>query len=321
MKKVIILLTLCTIFLSCKSQSKVVKPIFLSKSEAADRIATEDKDGFFNKISLLEIQLTLNDSTITDKKVGLEKYKTFLKNEVIEFSNDEKQFLDSVFYIAVTMIATINPKLTSQSIELIKINTNHYGPSVYYTRNNAIFYPANVLKEKIFKRELEVTLHEIWHIISRNNPSLRAATYDLIGFKKINSIRLDDKLAQRTITNPDGSFVDYVIDLDGIDAAPIITSKYSKRNPEIQSLIEYINFDLYPVENGIVKPNPVIDAEKMNNFFKKIGDNTGYIIHPDEIIADNFSFAIRSAYENKYNQFSPEGKQLIDKLIAILKAY
>ena len=32
----------------------------------------------------------------------------------------------------------------------------------------------------------------------------------------------------------------------------------------------------------------VIDAPKEPAFFEKVGKNTNYIIHPDEILADNF---------------------------------
>ena len=32
----------------------------------------------------------------------------------------------------------------------------------------------------------------------------------------------------------------------------------------------------------------VIDPKKEPAFFEKVGKNTNYIIHPDEILADNF---------------------------------
>ena len=45
------------------------------------------------------------------------------------------------------------------------------------------------------------------------------------------------------------------------------------------------------VENG----KPVIySIEEVTNFFEQVGMNTGYIIDPEEALAENFVFAINS---------------------------
>ncbi len=50
----------------------------------------------------------------------------------------------------------------------------------------------------------------------------------------------------------------------------------------------------------------------ISGFFEKIGKNTNYIIHPEEILADNFSFMVLQ----KRNLPSPV---IVKKLKKILK--
>lgn len=69
-------------------------------------------------------------------------------------------------------------------------------------------------------------------------------------------------------------------------------------------------------ENG----NSTISQELMADFFRQIKDNTNYIIHPDEIMADNFMFAILSMESPDYlTRFSKEGNTLIEEIKTILR--
>jgi hypothetical protein len=63
-----------------------------------------------------------------------------------------------------------------------------------------------------------------------------------------------------------------------------------------------------------------ISMDTQPDFFKQIRDNTGYIIHPDEVLADNFSFIMQELNGAKVSmQFSPAGKQLLKDIYTILK--
>ena len=62
------------------------------------------------------------------------------------------------------------------------------------------------------------------------------------------------------------------------------------------SFFQYLTFRLLVVEKKGDRWQPmlldgepiVIDAKKEPAFYEKIGKNTNYVIHPDEILADNF---------------------------------
>ena len=55
------------------------------------------------------------------------------------------------------------------------------------------------------------------------------------------------------------------------------------------------------------------------DFFRQITDNTGYIIHPDEIIADNFVFVMLNQQEDGLKkEFSEDGTALLKKIKEVL---
>lgn len=169
-----------------------------------------------------------------------------------------------------------------------------------YTRGNAVILPNKVLNygDTQFDRLL---LHELFHVISRHDGALRAKLYGLIGFTVCEPIRLPESLAPRKITNPDAPLIDCVITLAAANGqehtgAPIL---YSTRDYDAKrggTLFQALNFRLLIVEKQGGRWQPVlkngeaivINVRDEAAFVDKIGKNTNYVIHPDEILADNF---------------------------------
>src|SRR5258706_165708 len=69
-------------------------------------------------------------------------------------------------------------------------------------------------------------LHELFHVLSNQNPELRKTLYAIIGFKPSPGVAFPKSLRDRKITNPDAPTIDYHIDvtIDGElkAAAPIL---------------------------------------------------------------------------------------------------
>jgi hypothetical protein len=64
----------------------------------------------------------------------------------------------------------------------------------------------------------------------------------------------------------------------------------------------------------------LLKVENCKDFFRQIRDNTGYIIHPDEVLADNFAFVMMEKIGVMMTmKFSEEGKLLLRKLESVLK--
>ncbi len=338
MRYLLLSLNILFFFLSCKSNA--VEPTstfaedktfyhFVDSVSASKMIVDADVDGFFEQISEADISIQMkNPDGFESIEDARNKYKDFLRTQVSDFSETERAYMDEVFEKVQSLLKELNDDLIIPKISLVKIKLDHYGPDVYYTRGNCIMIPSNSLKRTDTKGQTNVMLHEIWHILSRNNVQLREDAYKLIGFEKHGvDLELPEPLSSRVLTNPDGTSMDYAIDLgDGIKAVPLIVSTQKIYNPNIRQFFNYLRFDLYEIsDNQMLKVTPegktTIPAENNAKFFKMIKDNTQYIIHPDEILADNFMLAINANSSGELEKYSPEGRKLLEDLTKILKEF
>ncbi len=301
-------------------------------SIAASKVIVQDKmEGFFDRISMVDMQIQmLGHTTCQDRADCLVKYHKLLRSEVSDFTASDRKLIEAAMDSAYNNIGALNPKLWTDNIDLIKIKTNHYGPNVYYTRENAILIPDNVLTEDQGHTLYAVMLHEIFHILSRTKPELKKNLYELIGFYKsdVNPV-YPESLRKIALTNPDGIDDSYFIELkngdSSVNAVPVIVSS-SPPDPARPSFFGYLHFDLYQMDSdGILKADDqgkaVIPGEYMQSFFDQIKGNTQYIIHPDEIMADNFMLLIMARQDQDYSKFSPNGSTLIKNVEQILESY
>jgi FlaA1/EpsC-like NDP-sugar epimerase len=102
-------------------------------------------------------------------------------------------------------------------------------------------------------------------------------------------------------------------------------------DPKALVLVDNGEFNLFQIEKQadgqwkvIVKDDGIsstLDIQGQPDFYRQIKDNTGYIIHPDEVLADNFAFIMQEKNGQKVSlKFSPEGKKLLVDLEALLKS-
>lgn len=310
---------------------------FLDKATAEQQICQDKTDGFFESISIadMSIQLKKADMPLTGGESKI-LYQEQLRSDMENFSSSEEKFMRDVFMSAKAALDKINPKLMPSKIELIKTKTNHYGPDVYYTREDAIVIPDNIFEARSIDAQMPVMLHEIFHILSRYNEGFREQMYKLIGFGKYSEdLILPKEITDKLLTNPDGVSRKYAINLmdeKGVEqlALPLILSTKNRFEPTMPSFFSYLSFDLFPLIK--ISPNEVtlglnskgesaLSIGHNGDFFKQIRDNTQYIIHPDEIMADNFMMAIIAHSNSNYEGFSEEGKKLLMDVIEILKDF
>lgn len=143
--------------------------------------------------------------------------------------------------------------------------------------------------------------HELFHILSRFNKPLREQLYESIGFKACNEVRLPGAWADRKITNPDAPINQHYITVNQngqqMELMPVLFSKTPKYDAARGgNLFAYLDFKLMQLENDngtrralLVDGQPVfLEPAKVPGFAEQVGTNTKYIIHPEEILADNF---------------------------------
>ena len=345
--KIFLFALLAFTFVNCKSskndvgnnekQTAEYDLVFLDKEAAAKQICQDETDGFFGSLSIadMSIQLKRPDMPISGGESML-LYKDLLRSDMADFSATEKTFIEDVFKTTKSALDNINSKLMPSHLELIKTKTTHYGPDVYYTREDAIILPDNIFIDPSIESQMPVMLHEIFHILSRYNEDFRDQMYALIGFSKYDeNLVLPSEISNILLTNPDGVSRKYVINLkdeNGVEqlALPLILSTKERYEPSMPSFFAYLSFDLYPlvkisadeVTLGLnSKGESALSIGHNGDFFKQIKDNTQYIIHPDEIMADNFMMAVIAHQNNSFEGFSDEGKKLLLDVLEILKTF
>ena len=310
---------------------------FLSKAEAEEKIVVDEIDDFFGSLSIADMSIQLRKTDMPESGgESKELYQAMLRDEMLAFKPEEKAFMQEVFISAKSAIDFLNPKLYPKHIELLKTKTNHFGPDVYYTREDAIILPENIFEAPSVRAQMPIMLHEIFHILSRYNDDFRDKMYALIGFEKFEEDLVMPKYVQdRLLTNPDGIRRDYAINLKNNKgeiqrAVPLILTKRERYDESMPTFFSYLNFDLFPLikitENQVTlglnqKGESSLSLEHNADFFNLIKDNTQYIIHPDEILADNFMMAIIAHRDNDYSGFSDDGKKLLMDVIDVLKSF
>lgn len=340
------LIFLLIVLFSCKSGSdeqrkdfsKVMVPMTLLDSTAAAVVITQDQqEGFFEKVGITDMLIQMKEPyrDAIDRDELLARYQDFLKTEVLDFTEDEAHFCQSVFGEIYPQIVKLHPDIFPKQLQLIKLKGNHYGPGAFYTREQTILIPAGVLKEKQRASFYETMLHEIFHIYSRYHPERRRALYELIGFKKLDApegLTMDPPLKKRLLLNPDGIDISYAIELKeagkSLFAVPILAANRLGYETEQPAFFDYLDFNLYPIQPPYSRTIKVLSQndgssrlhlDTVEGFYEQIQKNTNYIIHPDEILADNFIYLVQAKKDARtLGAFSEEGIQLIEAMENIL---
>lgn len=332
---------------ACTAQKPVSKEVKLGPnvtvlldSTASARAITQDKtDLYFERVTAVEMSIQMKQPLLNqNRNAWVENYKNFLRTDVASFTPEEAKFVTDLMPDIMKACQSVNADILPDSLLLIKTKGKHVGDGVYYTRENTIVIPADVLRTRNKAAFKSTMIHEIFHVYSRLNPKKSAELYKIIGFESIgyDNLELHPWLANRIIHNPDGVNFAQKIDLkqaDGsvVQAIPIIYSNafgYIDGHDVFFSYVEFNLFEVKKQDNGkwkvIVADDGItstLKVESQPDFFKQIRDNTGYIIHPDEVLADNFAFFIESLNNPmRTAKFSPEGKALIKEMETILRA-
>lgn len=312
--------------------SKAHKIVFANKAAGEAQIVKDDVEDYFGRIKKLDMQIQMNSSSRGDRNTLLKDYKQHLKKSVMDWKPEEEQFVANVIKKAYELVSLVSPKVFPDEIIMIKNNMNHYGEGVFYTREKAIVIPMNTLEMKDSADFLKTMIHEVFHIYARYNTDKRDKLYAKIGYTKIDPPTIPDILNRRVLLNPDGVDYNYGIRVkrkttgQEILAMPIIFSKMLNFQPDKTDFFEYLQFYLFEVSNGEVQVtrngDSTVRIKNITEFYEQIGTNTQYIIHPDEVLADNFvlmSLSVKDEAVLKDFNIRPAGKKLINDLKEIIK--
>jgi hypothetical protein len=263
---------------------------FASVEEGGRLLTT--RDAFVAALSPFDRSVRL----MTDRDVSEDEYLRHVAGQVRAWQRGEVDKLSGIVASLRGRLAPWNLLLPDRVL-LVKTTGREEG-SAAYTRANAVVLPQRYVDQPAASLE-ETLLHELFHVLSRHNPGLREAIYGVIGFQPRGRIELPKSLAARKITNPDSVGVDYAIRVtragETFNAVPVLYSS-SQRPVAGRPLFAYLTFRLMAIEQRgnawapkLVGGRPLLfEHTEVGGFFEQVGRNTGYLIHPEEILADNF---------------------------------
>lgn len=258
------------------------------------------KDAFVERLSTFDRSARLK----TDREVPESEFLAFIASAAMEWQQHEKDVIDSAFRQIRPTVVRLSLPLPSK-INAIKTSGREEG-NAPYTRGDAIVFPTGVLT--LPEREIQrVLAHELFHIASRTHPNFARSLYDSIGFQYCGEIDFPANLVRRRITNPDAPRNDYCIQLqvdkEEVWAIPILFSSTptydTSRGGEF---FQYLQLGFLLVEKPVDSSAPralydsqgprLVGLRQVSGFFEQVGRNTNEIIHPEEILADNFALLV-----------------------------
>jgi hypothetical protein len=280
----------------------------LNKTAGTTAIISDTMTHFFQNITAIDIALQFNKETLlTDDSTALrKKYQEYLASKVCNFSQQEQLIVNhSLQKVFSAFGESLKKAWLPTHIYCIKVTGEGYGEQTYYTRNGCIIIPAQALRYAIEGDSIgfEHTLsHEIFHIVSRYNADLRLKLYRRIGFDTIHNLLFNNELLRnRLIENPDGMQVARIKLNDTTQGALFCYSREPEFKLGADNFQAHFKWGMFQVKkqknNAWKVVADSLGESTLSNtwevpFFRQVGTNTEYLIHPDEILADNFALLI-----------------------------
>ncbi|SMC24824.1 hypothetical protein SAMN02745857_01973 [Andreprevotia lacus DSM 23236] len=254
-------------------------------------------DEYASQTSAYERQAKLK----LDRPLSAAAFSAAQGNEVQDWDKAELQRLLPMLARIHNDVAAFKLKPPGE-IMLFKTSGREEGNAAY-TRGNGIFLSSSDVGKP--DRELEDEIrHELFHVLSRHDRQLRERAYAIIGYTPCPLLSVPPEIEASRISNPDEPRnASYCIELtiDGHSAryTPMLFSTLGHIPKGKENFFDGLVMRLLQVSTSDGRSTAVrdgkalqlIDPEQTPAFLKKTGMNTGYLIHPEETMADNFVFA------------------------------
>lgn len=274
------------------------------------------------------------DITLMKRGSTYSEWLEVAKSSILPSEPSKQHFLDSIAEIQTQTLKTLGIKLPiDRETEYIDMTMRAFNGAAAFTSATRIYAYIDylrVISQKVPRLVQEIAWHEIWHVISRNNPELRKKMYELIGFKILpEEIDIPQEVRAHILCNPDverhDSYATFTIDGKPTDCLLLL---YTAATEYIDgtSLSNYLSgndgYWLLALDKVTHQPyrNPdgkwaIYKCTEATDFDQVMSNgNTSYCDDPEECMADNFALAMVS------DQSAPNQK-LLEDIRSLLKAW
>lgn len=267
--------------------------------------------------------LTQNDLDYRLQKKGatVDEYKALIKASTRDFNDDEKQLISESIELIEKRFAEIGFEWPiDEDVVFISTTMDEECGTWAYTHGSEIYIGSNLTASAVDGSVDSETFnfvmaHEIFHVLSRNVPELRAQIYSIIGVEICPPPEFSDDVRAHIISNPDVEDYDcageFTIDGKKEKATVIFYAPdFDENDP--QAFMDSGYAAVVPYSD----PGSVYAFDVVEDFFDVVGYNTDYVIAAEECMADNFAYAVALGANTNFN--SPE---IIQAVLDILAAF
>ncbi|AYV75706.1 MAG: hypothetical protein Terrestrivirus2_214 [Terrestrivirus sp.] len=284
------------------------------------------RDKFIESMSPFDFECRMNASSTPSVK----EYVSFITQQILSWSD-----------LCAGQVQSVVEKLNTHSSDVLKycefpstiyiVLTNgcDEAKAAYCRNDNLIILPLSVDKENNPVGDLasltsghdwnSTIKHELFHIWSRNNIQLRDIMYKIIGYSRTEEICIPKDLINLKITNPDACITEHWISLkrlcndDPVNVAPVLIAS-SEYVVELEpNFFKYVNKFFVVLDDEFNSTEELLSYDDVVGLRDKIGNNTNYIIHPEEVLADNFVLLLDNCTD------APD-QWILDQMTKILRA-
>jgi hypothetical protein len=179
-----------------------------------------------------------------------------------------------------------------------------------------------------------MTVHEVFHVLSRLNPAFRDAIYETVGVRRCSPLSYPERLEHLRMTNSEYPIVEHYFYVQNyrewVPVVPLIHAKApytegASADPFEHVVPEFLRVEVrddetVPLEYtsdgslatiAMMSPQSWESQEAMRSFMSQIGYNTDYVAFPEEALADNFAYLVTG----RRNLPSPEILSNIKRVI------
>ena len=259
--------------------------------EAGQKVLT-NRDDFIAALSPFERAARM----LTDQEVTEKTFLEFVGRNVRAWTPEETNRLTGVLQVVAKKLSSWHLPFPP-TVWLIK-TSGQEEINAFYTRQNAVIFPERLIRSA----NSEIIVHELFHVLSRQNPELREKLYGIIGFSRINEVEAPEELRRRKWTNPDGVQDGWSITVTNQNQeVHVVPDLFAPANFDYTRTVNPFGyFKLMVVTNGgghwapglVDGHSQLLPVREVQGFYEQVGRNTRYLIHPDEILADNFVLMI-----------------------------
>lgn len=265
-------------------------------------------------------KMTQNDLDYRVGKKGatLEEFKALAQKQGDEFTEDEKQGIDETLKRIEERFNEIGFQYPSD-LEIVFVKNkmkDEYG-AVAYTHKNEIYLEGENLDFMLgIPGLLDGTIaHELFHILSRNDPEFRQKMYDIFGFTIADEPEFSPEIRDILGSNPDvEAFDSYAMfNINGEMTKGVVVTLLKNPYSEGAYLFDNLSAGIVPYDN----PNIYYTIDEVSNFWDIFGENSNYVIATEEGIADNFASAVIYGMDGR----GYKDPELIQSILDVMAEY